>query len=194
MKKKKALTLIEVMIALVLTSILLTTLFNFYKRLFITRSDIQKCKETILQRVWTQQRLAQIFDKTLPEVEQEKGLIFFSTDHSNALGPVLYFFYDNGIDPDPSFCGPLKAMLYLSIDKKLTLSTFSGREEILCERINSLRFSFFDEKEAVWKQQWSEKEQLPLMVKMILDENPFVFFLPSANKMISYKKPAQHNQ
>ncbi|MES2344548.1 MAG: type II secretion system protein GspJ [Chlamydiota bacterium] len=190
--KKRALTLLEVMISLVLASILLTTLFSFYRELFFTRAKMQKNKEVVFQRMLTQERLSQVFSKVLAEIEEKKGLVFYTTEHASALGPVLYFFYDNGIDPNPSFCGALKAMLYLSTDKNLTLYTWPDRKEVLLENVESLQLSFFDIKKKVWKEEWlGEKEGLPAALKLSLKTkkiDEFIFFLPGSYKQITYTK------
>jgi prepilin-type N-terminal cleavage/methylation domain-containing protein len=190
--KKRALTLLEVMISLVLASILLTTLFSFYKQLFFSRAEIQKSKELILDRILMQERLSQIFAKVVPEIEEEKGLIFYTSEKPSTLSDALCFVYDNGIDPNPSFCGLLKGTLYLSKEKNLTLQTWPGREEILLDSVEALQFSFFDLEKKQWKQEWlGEKEGLPAMIKLTLknkQKEEFVFFLPDAYKKITYKK------
>lgn len=184
--RKRSLTLLEVIIALVLAAILLSTLFTFYRNLFVTRSQIQTSKNISLQRVLTQERLTQIFGKLLSEVEEEKGVIFYTAGHNKALSLILYFAYDNGIDPDPQYCGTVKALLYLSLEKKLTLLTLPAREEILLEDVDSLFFAFFDIKEKSWQNSWvSEAGKLPAMIKLLINEDPIVFFLPDASKKIT---------
>ncbi len=190
--RKRSLTLLEVVIALGLAAILLTTLFGFYRQLFLARANIQKNKETVLQRVWVQQRLAQVFEKAEAEIEEDKGLVFYTAEHPHATGPALHFYYDHGMDPDPDYCGTLKAMLYLTPQKELMLQVGPARKEVLLQGASQLQFAFFDPKEKIWQTGWGEKnEVLPPMVKLTIKtekEDPFVFFLPGAFKKITYKK------
>lgn len=193
--KKRALTLLEILIALSLAGILLTTLFSFYFQIFHTKIDLQKAKQIVEARAWTQQRLVQVFGHLVAEVE-EKGLAFYTTIHPDALGPALVFYYDNGIDCNFEYCGEKRAMLYLNKKKQLTLLTWPKRAEILLEKASSLRFSFYDLKQQEWKEAWArEGEKFPAIIKMEIllskakEPSEFAFFLSDITKKISYKKP-----
>jgi type II secretory pathway pseudopilin PulG len=192
--RKRALTLLEVLIGLSLAGVLLTTLFSFYFQIFHTKIDLQKAKQVVEARAWTQQRLVQAFGRVVAEVE-EGGLVFYTTVHPEALGPALVFYYDNGVDRDLNYCGEKKAMLYLNQKKQLTLLTWPKRREVLLENAASLRFSFYDLKQREWKEAWArEGEKLPAIIKMEIalskakQPSEFAFFLPDIARKISYKR------
>lgn len=190
--KKRSLTLIEIMIALGLAGLLLTTLFSFYQQLFITRAQLQKSKEVATQRIWVQERLIQVFSQIATEVEEDLGLAFYLGKEASAQSSVLNFYYDNGMDPDPHYSGVIKAMLFLNQKKELLLQLSPSRKEVLMEGVKDLQVLFFDPKEKVWGSDWENQEGgLPPMIKLTLTDataTDFVFFLPSALKKISYKK------
>ena len=186
-KKKRSLTLIEVIVALGLTAIVLGTLFTFYRQLFGTKAELQKSKEIVFQRVWLQERLSQLFSNALYKKE---GSVFYTAHPSGSIGSALYLYFDNGVDPDPVYCNEVNGMIYLGDDKLLKLCIFPDRLETLMEDVCSVKFSFFDDDTKEWTTQWPhDKQDIPLMVKIFVTkekETEFVFFLPGAYEKIDY--------
>lgn len=153
----------ELVISLVLFGAIIGILFSSYREFSIAKTALRKDKELILNRQKLQLRLGQIFSH-LKNLKMEEQACHLS--------------YDNGIDIEKEFRGPLEAMLL--IDKnRLALVTWAekgqARKEILFESARSFSFEFFDTKKGIWNPQFPE--QKPLMMKITIDETPYPFFL-----------------
>lgn len=161
--RKNPVLLLELVISLALFGAMIGFLFSSYREFSITKTTLSKEKELILNRQKLQLRLSQIFS------------------HLNTLkmeGSDCLLTYDNGIDIEPDFRGPLEALLL--IDKgRLALVTWSkkgqGRKEILFESARSFKFDFFDPKTGNWTPLYPE--QKPVMMKIFVDGTPYPFFL-----------------
>ncbi len=154
--RKRPVLLLELLISLVLFVIIIGILFSSFKELFLAKFVLKKDKETILTRQKLQLRLTQIFSNTT-KLKCEKGVCLLT--------------YDNKLDPDKNFRGPLEAMLY--IDKgRLAFVTWpekgEGRKEILYESANFFKLSFFDTDKRDWNSAYPKQ---PFMMKMTLDDN-----------------------
>lgn len=176
---KRAFTLIEVMIGLSLSAVLLAFLFQFYTTLSKSHLELAKSKEEVLSAQRVQLRLDQVFGAVSQSFYTEKGALIFN--------------FDNGIDPDPHFCGPVTGMLYLDEKEQLSLVTWSHlkepRKEILVPKVTSYRLSFFDQiDKKTWVSQW--KKEVPVMTKLVVNEKTFLFFPFKTTETIYYdKKP-----
>lgn len=108
---------------------------------------------------------------------------------------ALIVVFDNGIDPDPLFSGPVVGKLMLNEFRELTLSiqpvsTETGqkgstRKEILFQ--GGAELSFFTG--TGWVADWSKKnKQLPLMIRLRLaNRENLAFFLPVYEPMATYR-------
>lgn len=189
--RKRALTLIEVMIGLSLMAVVVTVLLNIYRNQQIASSKVRAVKEKILTRQCFQQRLTEIFNHLDRENE---NILACLTDNG-----TLFLRYDNGIDHDPDFCLEAVAELYLNKENELCLTTkgkyHKSRKEILMANVGSLGMEFFSPSENSWTPSWDgEREELPSMVKFSIKEKDlpeilcFTFFLPGSDQPILYKK------
>ena len=127
----------------------------------------------IMQKAHIQQRLGQIF----ANVKDEKKRSIY-TDEKN----VLHFYFDNGIDPDPAFCGMISGNLKL-IDDNLFL-TFEEknrkRSELVCCGIKVLGYEFLTHDGFIVKttNAWSKAEtKNPLFFKLLLNDESYVFWI-----------------
>lgn len=149
MKRKRPLTLLEVVIALSLLSLLLTTLFSVYATLQRADLSLQEIHNQQLKSRSLEIQLKNALVCSLP-VEKEKTY-FFTEDLFGH--PSLIFSYDRGPQTDPFLSGVVLGRLYLSQNQELVLTTWPDPcrkeacgycfEEILAEGVESLQFLFY---------------------------------------------------
>jgi type II secretory pathway pseudopilin PulG len=189
MKKKRSLTLLEVVIAIALLGLLLTGLFNSFRQGLKKNITARELKQKVLQLELFQQRLKTLFSS----LDEEVGVAL--ENHPDASGLALIVSYKQLIDPEFDMCGTLRGMLFLNQQKELCLACWSeqgkGRIEILLDKIDTFKCRFFDPKKGQWFGSWSKKnKEGPVMIAIDLKwdgkEMPFVFFLPEGNKQITY--------
>jgi hypothetical protein len=187
--KKSNFTLLEVIIALFLTSILLIALLNFFVRTVFFEKKIETLKKEVFKKEHLQIRLSNIFSHINKSFEN----YFYTEKEKNTL-LSLYLTFNNGIDPDPSFSGPVFGKIYIDQnDLKLTiypLNEAKQRTETLFQDVKKLEFLFFTkEKNFEWQNNWpQEKQSLPSMLKLKINEESFAFFMPTKNILITYYK------
>ncbi len=201
MKKKRPFTLIEVIVAAFLCSLIFTILVQGY--IFTQRQRIETHafheQAALSQRIYF--RLGHIFSNLAksekPHSKQLNSNILKLTKLPNAQGLGLDCIFDNGIDPHPAFCNILRSTLYLDSRERLCLKIINEyndeREEILCEGIQALSFSFFNPNAKKWENKCTVKEleDAPKMIKVqiTLKENrscplEWVFFTHLRNEPI----------
>ena len=176
MNRRAPLTLLEIMIALSLAAIILSTLLYSYKQYSLHYVNLTKCKEELLLKTKLQLRLSQVFSKIANHSHfyLEKGKLFFH--------------FDYGIDPRPDFCGKLQGLLYVDAKQRLPLISWSEKEEprreVLFEKVSNLKFFFFDQKEKKWVGEWSKDKGIPPLFKILVNGENFSFFLsPTPQKL-----------
>jgi type II secretory pathway component PulJ len=199
--KKSSLTLLEVVISLALASFILYFIFNTHVRVSTLNVKLEKAKERVLMTKYVQQRLLQVFDAVIPSKFDKKNepSTFYTETHHESDGIAIVLFHDAGIDPDPQFCGLLKAEIFLRRNKELCLVTTSAardlREEILLGGVSQVTFQFFDQEGNSFSSWDKENKELPTIVELTLllekESTQFDFFLPAADKGIIYKKKGQ---
>lgn len=173
-RRKRPLSLLEVLIVMVLASILLGTLFYSQKDIARVQNEVEVAKEQIFQRERFFLRMNQLMTAH-STLQMKNGSLILN--------------YDNGVDRDSSFSGPVISLLYLQNDK-VFLATWPqeqgsernkarGRLEILWEKAESLSFLFFDEKKNKWEKEIPQEGVK--MIKIIININKnkieFPFFL-----------------
>jgi hypothetical protein len=136
--KKAPFTLIEVILALGLASIVLFFLFSSLKSSMFISSKLAKERASISSRDFFHQRLLQIFSKVDPKSISVKTI--------NGL-PSLYLVFDNGADPIPLFAGKLEGLFTLNSHGSILFEIhpvndpLSTRKELLLERIKSIEWT-----------------------------------------------------
>lgn len=203
MKKKRPLTLLEVIISLSLTALLLTVLINSATRLFSTRARIESAKQEVLAKTLIQERLSTLFSelalhKGLPEKEPQGPL-------ESLDGKTLTLFLENQIDPDPSFCGSIKGELFVESEAlifQLAGKNDTVRKEILLEGVKSISFQFFAPFEEpprlieAWKDRPGElPAHLILTLTPPLEDKEYqlAFFFPSHDTFVVYHPPIKNS-
>lgn len=183
--QKRPLSLLEVAIGLALTTILLMALFTNYRQLIQTNIGVQKVRQEMHWKFITQMRLAQVF-----EALNEQGALFsFSTLIPGNNEQAIWLTYDAGIDPDPDYCGEIRAFITCNIKREFCLTTFSkkgkSREEVFLKNAKDLYFSFFDPKTKQWIDTWQKNPNLPPLIKIGVSGEEFTFIIPRAERKIT---------
>lgn len=189
------------MISLAIVSILLGLIFRFFSELTILEKRMVKAKEHILEKNNLEIKLTNIFSQITGSGAMEP-IFYTEKDH-------LYFHFDNGIDPSPSFSSEVAAELFVDQNKDLILKTTPlegnitgkvSREEILLQDAASLRFEFVKKENSTTGDQtltyktitsWDkENKNMPIEIKIYMkrgEENlNFAFFIPTVKPIITY--------
>ncbi|PJD96765.1 MAG: hypothetical protein CK425_05330 [Parachlamydia sp.] len=161
LKKRSFATLLEVLIALSLTTIILTTLSYFYLQIDSLNRASERVQLESFKRRFLQYRLTQIMPKTLSfKGKNREGLsFFFSTTFSEGLflqgTESLVFAYDNCVNLDSTFAAEVLARLYVDLEGRFCLGIWPApkrwpademppmKKEILFEGVEMLKFQFF---------------------------------------------------
>lgn len=155
---KRHISLLEVLIAMTLTVLVLTTLLFFYQQLSLIGIDIDKVKQKHFHLRYVENRLSAILPRAVNEKDKRKDFTFFSiNDEGIGMGgsQSLIFTFDNDVSRDSVFSNNVIGRLYLDKQGLLTLaywpspkrlekgSPFPMKKEILLEGVDSLSFEFF---------------------------------------------------
>lgn len=153
MVRRHPFTLIELLIALALSVVLLTTLFGFYRYLATSGADLaERRQQTFMERM-VQHRLTQ----TLMQARSSSNrTIFYIDDKENdsMKAGSLLFVFDRGVDLRPEFSYRLLCRLYVDPNAQLCLGYWPEpypeqqgsppfRHEVLIDQVDSLSFSLF---------------------------------------------------
>ena len=132
------LTLIEVFVACALFSLISYYLFASFKSASLLVKRLECGKSHVLQQQYLHQRLLPLFAKTTAATYVDEE----SADH-----PFLLFAFDNGVDIDPDFCGPVHGRLYINEAQNLLLEIApqqaaqkAPRKEVLETQIASIEW------------------------------------------------------
>lgn len=155
---KRYTTLLEMLIALGLTTILLTSLLFYYNYVAQLNNKISNLEHATFQQRYLQHRLSDLFTHALP-VKDSKHRFFYSTNDPDNIflnnTQNLVFSYDNGIVLNPPLANEVLGRLYIDRDNNLTLMTWpardqwepngpatAGHKEVLLPQVDSLTFEF----------------------------------------------------
>ncbi len=186
MKKKRSITLLEVVIAILLLGFLLTGLFNVFQQGLKKSLSARELKQKVLQLELFQQKIKNIFAVV-------DGV--WIDEHPDAKDYCLYVDLEEKIDPDFEMRGKLLGMLFLNANKEVCFVNWTKKEksriETLLGGVDGFSCRLFDPKKAQWNTIWPQKKEgAAVMVAIDLDWNgskiPFVFFLKTSNEKISY--------
>jgi hypothetical protein len=201
--KKRNLSLLEVCVSLFIIAILLSLVFGYFSQVVLVENKIKKAQSDVLICQHLQIKLKQIFSNVIPLPSSTDESIFFTEKKLSSIN----FAFDNGIDPDPRFSGPVIGKLFFeSNNLKLDIFPIDQKQkikksEILIKNISKAEFKFLNKSSKTnkwkWITQWSkEKNSLPPMIKLKLAKKidganmtkkvKFAFFLPSDLEPITY--------
>lgn len=154
-------TLLEMMIAFALVSILVATLMGFYWQLTKMQSEGQQLRQEAFQARYLQSRLAEVLTHAVvTDNKQFPDTFFFISQlgELNVYAPgSLVFSYNHGLDLNPKFCNEVLARLYRVESEgrgQLWLATWPRpscssdpklvRRELLMDNVDSLSFSLYE--------------------------------------------------
>jgi type II secretory pathway component PulJ len=206
-KRKNNFTLLEIVIALFLISIIMTYLFGFFTKVLKIETDIEKKKEQIFERNNLHIKLNYIFSHVAQKGMSKLNSLYNEENEKK----VVYIKFNNETDPDPKFSGYIKAKISLDKNNNLLLQTFSKdkneyREEILFKNVKNIKYQFLANgnenlqkhtmqkvsNNIYWYNFWPKNANLlPSAIKIIINKKiEFAFFIPMQNVNMNKKKIA----
>jgi hypothetical protein len=134
-KRKAALTLIEVCIALGLMAIIVTTLFSSLLQTIQVSKSLDRVKETALKSSFFYDRLLHIFSHA------NSSTVLVDKEEKEKIS----FIFENGLDPAFIFSGKTKGLIYLDQHQNLILEISSKdgksvRSEIILSDVQEINW------------------------------------------------------
>lgn len=158
-KRKSSMTLLEVLVAMTVLSVLLVVIFGFFRELTVLDTFTKFQQEKVFKKSYVEFRLAHFFSNIINEADSQNKKFAFYIDPQDLTGgnskfSSLVFTYDNGVRLLPQHSGHQRARLYLDHKKRLCLASWPNEDqkeaqyeamqkEILLENVESLKFSCF---------------------------------------------------
>lgn len=189
--RRSALTLIEVLISLALTSLLLTFLLSTYAQVIQMKNQTVHLRQEASSLRAVQHRLAQVFYRLNTKDKERKKPIFYTKEADSPLvqGTSLIFSYDNGVVLNPLFSHHLIGRLYLDQENRLCLASWPQplkqwegqlppmKHEVLMEGVLSLNFRFFFPWEMTDLAEGQERSAIAPTWPLELENTPVVLSL-----------------
>lgn len=158
--RRRAFTLVELLVGAGLLSILLVVLFGSYQQVAKIHDHLRQLRRAGFDMRYTQYRLADTLAKaTLTQAApymKDRDYHFFTSDEANSLlqGRSLVFTFDRGFDLRREFSNLLLARLYVDNQRQLCLVEWPApsrckegltpmKKEVLLEGVEEIRFSFY---------------------------------------------------
>ena len=151
-------TLIETMIAMLLASLILTTLMFFYQHVTRVDKEMDSLQKEHFEKLYVENRLGQILPKSIIN-HKKKSACFFTEVGTGAVykngTTSLIFTFDNGAKLNPKFSSIVLGRLYVNQEKQLMLAIWPSpsrwsldepppiHQELLMNGVEDLSFSFF---------------------------------------------------
>ena len=153
-------TLIEVVIAMVLTILILTTLTFFYQQIDFAGREIDIIEAENFKLRFLENRLSTILPKAVSKTDRLKDFVFFTaSDEAGLTKPgstSLIFTYNDEIKLDKGYAYHVIGRLFLDPHNRLMLAYWPTpkwwksnesppppKKDVLLEGVESLSFSFF---------------------------------------------------
>lgn len=169
--KRRAFSLLEILISISVAGILLIVLFSRMKEFVFLRKEIASVETECLERQTIQIRLEELFSSLTPSEKEGdyRAPIFYQK-------PQLCFQVTKELDVDPAFNSEL--FYTLSYDPQLKTLSLQGktstgaeRKEILAKGVTHCSFRFYSEKEKSWKESWPQNSrELPMFISMTVEK------------------------
>jgi len=196
LRRRHNATLLELLVAMGLLSILLSVLFGFYWQIRKMEEVADNIREENFNLRYVQYRLTRV----IPAIrgKKEKDFFFYTSEQhiSGIKGQSFVFTYDNGVDVYPWFSNGVLGRLFVDEQDQLCLATwplptvfeeerYRMKKEILFSGVEELRFSFFfpevdpdrpvkgegvdEPTRGQWHAEWKkETKQLPALMKVVV--------------------------
>lgn len=158
--KRRDITLIEILIAMTLTVLILTTLSFFYRSITMMGYDLDRIKTAQFYLRYVENRLVDVLPKALSKKSNPNDFVFYSfgSDGSDIMisgSQSLLFSFDNGVSLDKPFSNNVVGRLFVDPDGNLILAywpipyrwdkegSIPVKKEVLLENVKNLSFEFF---------------------------------------------------
>lgn len=190
------------MISLSLTALLLSFLFA----LFVYAGQGEKKIEQARREVGERHHLQTTLDTFFLGIESG-STPFYTERFPEEKEASLVALFDHGLDPDPTFSGPLTGRIFLNPRRELTLAYWPldkekrqlWREERLLSNVTSFQFDFLAPQQKGpplydWTPRWpKELQKIPHFVRLTVwrGQEPltFAFEIPSGELDGIYPRP-----
>lgn len=192
MKKKRALTLLELMIAIGLGLAVLSTSLFFYRFASLQNEEIFRKEQAAFRIRILQYKLNELFQRV-----DAKSLFFTKPESPYTKGQTLVLKVINPPFDIPTFSGPALQTLLVDSERRLVLATWQFNDslneqtmpdmhlEILLDNVDRIDFQFLvketdlsnaELRGGAWAKEWkAEWGQLPAAVKVLLGNTEFAF-------------------
>lgn len=127
--RKYFFALLEVLIAILLSSIIITVLMKAFFQTTGVSKKIEKQQTAVLEKRFFQMRLKRVFNRKLSNLEIKDN--------------VAHFLFDNEIDENPDFSKKVSGSLFLNEERQIILSiepaknsNGQNREEVIFENVD----------------------------------------------------------
>ncbi len=201
----------ELSIAFSLIATIVFFLLLGLRNFLLVEKKIEQTREEVHQNLHLQIRLDHLFSQLIPSsFIANVSSPLYTTRFPKEMAISLVCVFDNGLDPDPKFSGPVLGRIFSTKEQELHLIIWPlekdgsipsvWREEKLLSHADKASFAFFTKEEKgaesdwTWVSEWSEeKNELPVMIRFSFQNGGkktlFAFFPPNASP-IPYKKAA----
>jgi len=152
--KKNHVTLIEVLIATVLTMMLLTSITFLYRQVTLINKESERLQKEQFRLTYLEKRLGSIIPTIISPTDTSSDFYFYTSDGLIHDNQSLVFTYDHGVNLDKNQSNHLLGRLY--VDKNnLVLATWVSpkrwalnpniemKKEVLLENVSDLNFEFY---------------------------------------------------
>ncbi|MBM3208147.1 MAG: hypothetical protein FJZ57_06030 [Chlamydiae bacterium] len=179
-KKKRSLTLIEIIIALAITGMLISFLWQSYFNCQKQLVSLESNKKSYVDKILLQETISSIVTR----LTSNKNTAAIHTPKCDiSLPKILMLYADAQIDLDTDLSGPCYFGIGQSEDK-LIMTQWGANEKkrvtLLVNGIQNVDFLFYDVASSSWVDFWDKKnKKTPLMIKIRIDNSEkkeFVFF------------------
>lgn len=190
MKKKYSITLIEVVIALSILSVLIFTLFSLYRNLSKGEEKLTRS----MMKVYEKHQCYAVLQRIFSQLQLEEETFYTEADpvkRENAL--VLK--WNNAVQMNPELSGPIEGKIY-SKEGTLYLQYLKKNKVLdempLFENVESMNFQFYNVELNEWMKNWDKQaKSFPAIVKIDFKTKekkslPFemVFFIHTSDNLI----------
>lgn len=196
-RKKRHITLIEVLLGFSIIVIIVGSLLMYLRRVIFLQAKLQTIEREVLSRAHIQQQLHSLFSR----IEYGDGTEFFTTKGEDDL--ELHFYFDNKVDIERLFSGTVKGIIRRRGDelvveiRPLTTDQVS-REWVIAKGVVSLAWDFisFSENSHISNELWPRGSLLypdifSLIIKIKGSVYKFPIFLFKDFSGISYWKKGE---
>lgn len=155
---KRPVSLLEVLIAVVLTVAILMTLTFFYRQVTEIGYEVERVSAKNFSMRYIESRLASILPKAVSETDKKKDFVFFSVGDeglTKAGSQSLIFTFDNQVSLDKVFSNHVLARLFLDKNGNLMIAYWPSpkrwepniippmKKEVLLQGVDNLSFEFY---------------------------------------------------